>query len=122
MAESHSLKLAQWRRTIDLVTSSFAGRFARVEPRRAAAGFVTGLLADLEIKTCWQLAEQAGHGRPDAMQRLFQPFYRATVRRSLQGLGLGLYIASEIARAHGGTLGADSSPDETRFTFRMPIS
>jgi SRSO17 transposase len=70
VAESHSLEPAQWRRTIDLVTSSFAGRFARVEPRRAAAGFVTGLLADLEIKTCWQLAEQAGHGRPDAMQRL----------------------------------------------------
>ena len=74
MAESHSLEPAQWRRAIDLVTSSFAGRFARVEPRRAAADFVTGLLADLEIKTCWQLAEQAGHGRPDAMQRLL---YRA---------------------------------------------
>lgn len=59
---------------MDLVTGSFAGRFARVEPRRAAAGFVTGLLADLQIKTCWQLAEQAGHGRPDAMQRLL---YRA---------------------------------------------
>jgi SRSO17 transposase len=39
-----------------------------------AAGFVTGLLADLEIKTCWQVAEQAGHARPDAMQRLL---YRA---------------------------------------------
>jgi SRSO17 transposase len=54
----------------DEVIGRFAGRFARVEPRRAAAGFVTGLLADLEIKTCWQLAEQAGHARPDAMQRL----------------------------------------------------
>ncbi|WP_451916766.1 IS701 family transposase, partial [Actinoplanes sichuanensis] len=53
---------------------SFAGRFCRVEPRRAAAGFVTGLLADLEVKTCWQVAEQAGHARPDAMQRLL---YRA---------------------------------------------
>lgn len=74
MAESHSVEPARWRRTIDLVTSSFAGRFARVEPRRAAAGFVTGLLAELEIKTCWQLAEQAGHGRPDKMQRLL---YRA---------------------------------------------
>ena len=74
MAESHSLEPAQWRRTIDLITTSFAGRFSRVEPRRAAVGFVTGLLADLEIKTCWQLAEQAGHGRPDAMQRLL---YRA---------------------------------------------
>src|SRR4051812_15480832 len=59
---------------MDLVTSSFAGRFARVEPRRAAADFVTGLLAELEVKTCWQLAEQAGHARPDAMQRLL---YRA---------------------------------------------
>ncbi|MGC4750710.1 IS701 family transposase [Micromonospora sp. DT201] len=74
MAESHSLEPAQWRRTIDLVTNSFAGRFARVEPRWAAVGFVTGLLADLQIKTCWQLAEQAGHARPDAMQRLL---YRA---------------------------------------------
>ncbi|NES16154.1 MULTISPECIES: IS701 family transposase [Micromonospora] len=52
----------------------FAARFGRVEPRRAAAAFVTGLLADLEVKTCWQLAEQAGHARPDAMQRLL---YRA---------------------------------------------
>jgi SRSO17 transposase len=74
VAESHSVEPAQWRRTIDLVIDSFAGRFCRVEPRRAAAGFVTGLLADLEIKTCWQVAEQAGHARPDAMQRLL---YRA---------------------------------------------
>jgi SRSO17 transposase len=56
------------------VIGSFAGRFARVEPRRAAAGFVTGLLANLEIKTSWQLAERAGYCRPDAMQRLL---YRA---------------------------------------------
>lgn len=74
MTEGHSLEPAQWQRTVDLVTGSFSGRFARVEPRRAAAGFVTGLLADLEVKTCWQVAEHAGHGRPDAMQRLL---YRA---------------------------------------------
>ncbi len=43
-------------------------------PAGAAAGFVTGLLADLQVKTCWQLAEQAGHSRPDKMQRLL---YRA---------------------------------------------
>lgn len=70
MAESHSVEPVRWRRTIDLVIDSFAGRFCRVEPRRAAAGFVTGLLAELEVKTCWQVAEQAGHARPDAMQRL----------------------------------------------------
>jgi signal transduction histidine kinase len=57
-----------------------------------------------------------------AMAQLFQPFYRGTVKRSLQGLGLGLFIASEIARAHGGTLDVKSSADETRFTFRMPTA
>jgi signal transduction histidine kinase len=37
------------------------------------------------------------------------------------GLGLGLYICSEIARAHHGTLNVTSSDEETRFTFRMPV-
>ncbi|MEA2864866.1 MAG: hypothetical protein QOC84_2822 [Bradyrhizobium sp.] len=57
---------------------------------------------------------------PAAMANLFHPFQRGSAGPSIQGLGLGLYIASEIARAHGGTLEASSSPDETRFTFRMP--
>jgi signal transduction histidine kinase len=62
-----------------------------------------------------------GAAIPDpVMSQLFQPFYRGEVRLSQQGLGLGLYIASEIARAHGGTLTAESTPAETRFTFRMP--
>jgi signal transduction histidine kinase len=37
-----------------------------------------------------------------------------------QGLGLGLYIASEIGHAHEGTLEVESSPEETCFTFRIP--
>ncbi len=57
---------------------------------------------------------------PEAMERLFQPFFRGQVRPRQQGLGLGLHIASEIAKAHGGTLTAASSDDETRFTFQMP--
>ena len=55
-----------------------------------------------------------------AIARLFQPFTRDEIRPSQQGLGLGLYIASEIARAHGGQLEAKSDPSETRFTFIMP--
>lgn len=57
-----------------------------------------------------------------AMERLFQPFYRGDVRPNMQGLGLGLYIASQIAQAHGGRLDVTSDADETRFTFRMPVS
>lgn len=58
---------------------------------------------------------------PSARERLFEPFFRGDVRPSGQGLGLGLYIASEIAKAHGGTLDVTSSQHETRFTFRMPL-
>lgn len=57
---------------------------------------------------------------PEAMAGLFKPFVRASERPRRQGLGFGLYIASEIARAHGGTLDATSDPDGTTFTFRMP--
>jgi phosphoserine phosphatase RsbU/P len=58
---------------------------------------------------------------PATMARLFQPFARGDVRREQQGLGLGLYIASEIARAHGGKIDVTSSAEETCFTFSMPL-
>jgi signal transduction histidine kinase len=57
---------------------------------------------------------------PDSLKRLFQPFARGGEQSSAQGLGLGLYIASEIARAHGGALEAVSTAEETRFTLRLP--
>jgi len=57
---------------------------------------------------------------PQIMERLFQPFYRGEVRSNVQGLGLGLYIASQIALAHRGTLSVISNADQTVFTFVMP--
>ncbi|MFC0384586.1 sensor histidine kinase [Muricoccus vinaceus] len=58
---------------------------------------------------------------PDVLPGLFRPFFRGSLRPNQEGLGLGLFIASEIARVHGGTLAAASDPGETRFTFRMPL-
>lgn len=57
-----------------------------------------------------------------AMERLFQPFYRGDVRPSALGLGLGLYIASQIAEAHGGRIDVKSDDAETRFIFRMSVA
>lgn len=57
-----------------------------------------------------------------AREQLFQPFFRGGVRRSQQGLGLGLFIVAEIARAHGGTMEVVSTSEETRFTFSMPLA
>lgn len=56
----------------------------------------------------------------EARGQLFQPFFRGEARPSRNGLGLGLFIASEIAKAHQGTLEVSSSGEETRFTFTMP--
>ncbi len=50
--------------------SRIAGRFGRVEPRRQARSFLLGLLSDVDSRSCWQLAEQAGDTSPNAMQRL----------------------------------------------------
>jgi phosphoserine phosphatase RsbU/P len=59
---------------------------------------------------------------PDAaIGKLFEPFFRGEVRASRQGLGLGLHIASQIAKAHDGVLSVTSTPAETKFTFEMPL-
>ena len=67
----------------------------------------------------------ANSGEPissEVLERLFQPFSRSSDQRGAQGLGLGLFIADRIARAHDGSLDVSSSTAETRFTFRMPTS
>ncbi|RYE69791.1 MAG: GAF domain-containing sensor histidine kinase [Rhizobiaceae bacterium] len=57
----------------------------------------------------------------DVREKLFQPFQRGGQNDSnSEGLGLGLYIASVIAKAHEGALEVRSTPLETRFTFTMP--
>lgn len=58
---------------------------------------------------------------PDALlPNLFMRFERGGDRPSREGLGLGLFIASEIAAGHGGTLTVVSGDDETVFKFQMP--
>jgi two-component system OmpR family sensor kinase len=58
---------------------------------------------------------------PEERESIFQRFYRGS--NDGKGAGLGLAIASEIARAHGGEIMVDSSPgDGTAFTLVLPLS
>jgi hypothetical protein len=49
-----------WAAELEALCRRIAPRFQRVEVRRRAGGFVRGLLAGIERKNSWQLAEQAG--------------------------------------------------------------
>jgi hypothetical protein len=55
---------------LDRVHARIAGRFARSEPRARSRDYLSGLVAGLERKNGWTLAERAGEVSPDGMQRL----------------------------------------------------
>jgi SRSO17 transposase len=69
-AAGHSVDVAGWIEEFDAGFACIAGRFGRVEPRRQARAFLLGLLSDVDSRTCWALAEQAGDVSPQRMQRL----------------------------------------------------
>lgn len=87
---------------------------SREEPIRVEARTAAGRLT----------ISVANGGKPipeKVRDHLFSPFFRGVARPSRNGLGLGLFIASEIAKAHGGSLEVASTEEETRFTFTMPL-
>jgi SRSO17 transposase len=57
---------------LDRVHARIAGRFTRSEPRGRVREYVSGLVAGLERKNGWTLAERAGEVSPDGMQRLLR--------------------------------------------------
>ncbi|MCD7109397.1 GAF domain-containing protein [Rhizobium sp. DKSPLA3] len=56
----------------------------------------------------------------ELIEKLFLPFQRGSSQQGSRGLGLGLFIASHIAKAHGGHIHVTSDENETCFTLRMP--
>ncbi len=59
-----------WAAGLAELHARIAPRFARSEPRERVVAYVGGLLAPLERKNSWTLAERAGEAVPDGMQRL----------------------------------------------------
>ncbi|MBY0374381.1 MAG: DUF4118 domain-containing protein [Bryobacteraceae bacterium] len=68
--------------------------------------------------------EDRGPGIPERdRQRIFDKFYRrASTRDQVPGTGLGLHIAREITRMHGGDLWVEAAtPQGAAFHFRLPL-
>ena len=66
--------LDEWGADFVVFHSRFAGVFGRNEPRAQAATYLRGLMAQVQRKNSWQVAEAVGDRIPDATQRLL---YRA---------------------------------------------
>ena len=63
-------EVAAWADGLEEVHARIASRFARSEPRERVLAYLRGLLAPVERKNSWTLAERAGEASPDGMQRL----------------------------------------------------
>ena len=67
-----------------------------------------------------------GTGIPaDALERVFERFYRVDAARSRErgGTGIGLSIVKHVAQAHGGSVSVASRVDEgSTFSLRLPVS
>jgi signal transduction histidine kinase len=53
------------------------------------------------------------------LETLFEPFHRS--KAPARGLGLGLYIAYQIAHAHGGSIHATTRDGKTCMRTTLPV-
>ena len=98
VAVEASVDVEMWREQFDTGFAWIAGRFGRAEPRLRARAFLLGLLSDVDSRSCWQLAVQAGDRSPHAMQRLLGDavWDADSVRDDLRG-----YVADELGDPAG---------------------
>jgi SRSO17 transposase len=104
-------EVAAWAAGLEEVHARVAPRFARSEPRERVLAYVRGLLAPVERKNSWTLAERAGEARPDGMQRLLAAadWDADMVRDDVRG-----YVVEHLAPGPGDPVGV-LAVDETGF-------
>lgn len=70
------------------------------------------------------VANHAGPIPPQVRNNLFKPYKKESLgnQRNNRGLGLGLYIVSEIINGHGGTIAVDCADGIVTFTVNLPLS
>ena len=84
---------------------------------------ITVSLTEAQNELSLRVADEGIGIPPDRIARIFERFYRAHDDPSLSGLGLGLYIAREIAERHGGRIQVTSvEAQKTEFTVTLPAT
>lgn len=84
---------------------------------------ITVSLTEAQNELSLRVADEGIGIPPDRIARIFERFYRAHDDPGLSGLGLGLYIAREIAERHGGRIQVTSvEAQKTEFTVTLPAT
>jgi signal transduction histidine kinase len=90
-------------------------RYGRGKPVAVAVG-----VREQEPEAFVSVRDQGMGVPPEDQERIFEQFERGTSQ--VPGLGLGLYIARQIAQAHQGRLEVRSSPgDGAEFVLSLPL-
>jgi len=80
---------------------------------------------DVEARNGWARLSVRDEGpgfSGDDAKHAFDRYWRAKAARNIGGLGLGLYVAKEMAEAHGGTLSLESIQGKgSTFTLEQPL-
>ncbi|WP_254070969.1 GAF domain-containing sensor histidine kinase [Pedobacter sp. L105] len=87
------------------------------------AGMPIHVSAQIDNREFILCVSNSGKDIPEeVIKKLFMPFTRGVAGRYKEGLGLGLYICSEIVKAHQGKIAVTSKDGATCFKVSFPIS
>jgi len=82
------------------------------------------VLTGEEDDVCFEVTNSGPTIERSALDQIFDPLMRGCSEggspKNESGLGLGLFIVREVARAHGGEVGLRSDRGETVFAVRLP--
>ncbi|UKT65258.1 PAS domain-containing sensor histidine kinase [Pedobacter mucosus] len=106
---------------IDQVVVNLVNNAAKYAPHSRAIYLIIETLAD-QVKI--SIKDNGPGIAAEKIPHLFDRYYRADYSGTqYSGLGLGLYISSEIIKRHGGSIGVDSELGKgSTFWFTIPIS
>ncbi|PJJ84998.1 PAS domain-containing sensor histidine kinase [Mucilaginibacter auburnensis] len=115
----HSLKVTADQNKIEQVVVNFVNNAAKYAPESYE------IVIDVKrTLNCTKVSViDKGKGiPPSSISKLFERYYRDEGNKEqVAGLGLGLYVSSEIIKRHGGEIGVESQPGiGSTFWFTLP--
>jgi len=115
----HSVEICADQHKIDQVMINFVNNAVKYAPDSKE------IVVSVERRENCIKVSVTDHGRgipSEDQPHVFKRYYRGNKKSQISGLGLGLYISSEIIRKHGGDIGVESELDKgSTFWFTLPF-